>query len=140
MPSYPMAAEADARVAGLGEARAWKYPPELLSAGHMASFNLMVSMLVPYEWYGLGAGHNIYDPVSGSWVRFEREARQVVQGGPRRLWDEIEGRYEEWCRVGGPDRTRFGLTVSPDGGHTLWLDDPSSNHRWDVTPPARVTR
>lgn len=124
-----------------GEERAREFPPDILAAGHMAAFNLLAALHVPYEWYGLGPDRNVYDFVTGSWVRFERQARRAVQGGPRRIWDEIESLFEEWCRLGCPNRERFGLTVRVDGTHTLWLDGPNSEHRWDVTPePGRGRR
>ena len=74
----------------------------------------------------------------GSWVIVETGSPEVWQGGPRRLWDEIEQFYEEWCRLGAPSRERFGLTIVPDGGHLLWLDNQESGPWWDVTP-ARST-
>lgn len=134
MPEFPAETDVEARVAGRSEVRAWKYPPTILLAGHMAAFNLLVSATIPYEWFGLGPDTNIFDIVSGSWVRFERDAEQVVQGGPRKLWDEAEELFEQWCRLGAPNRERFGLTVAADGQHTLWLDEPDSAHCWDVTP------
>lgn len=63
----------------------------------------------------------------GSWARLSGD--EVTQGGPEMLWDKLEAAYEEWRRLGEPDRTRFGLTVA-DGDHTVWLDDPGGPHRW----------
>lgn len=56
------------------------------------------------------------------------EAR-VWQSGPRRLWDEVETAYRWWVGHGGPDHTRFGLTVTPEG-QRVWLDDPAES--WAV--------
>ncbi|MCZ4103274.1 MULTISPECIES: protein-L-isoaspartate(D-aspartate) O-methyltransferase [Streptomyces] len=53
----------------------------------------------------------------------EKEAR-VWQSGPRRLWDETEAAYRWWVAQGGPEHTRFGLTVTQEG-ESAWLDDPS---------------
>lgn len=47
----------------------------------------------------------------------------VWQRGPRDLWEEMETAFSRWVRWGGPDRDRFGLTVTPEGQH-VWLDTP----------------
>lgn len=57
----------------------------------------------------------------------------VRQGGPARLWDRIEAAHHEWHQLGEPARERFGLTVDPDGTHTLWLDEPHSPFTWRLT-------
>jgi protein-L-isoaspartate(D-aspartate) O-methyltransferase len=72
-----------------------------------------------------------------SWARFNWRAAEVVQGGKRRLWEQIESLFDQWCQLGAPNRERFGLTVEPGGRHVLWLDEPDSEHRWDVTPSRR---
>lgn len=48
----------------------------------------------------------------------------VGQYGPRRLWDEVEGAYREWGRLGRPGRDRAGLSVT-SGGEYVWLDSPA---------------
>jgi methyltransferase of ATP-grasp peptide maturase system len=69
----------------------------------------------------------------GSWVRHHTEHRRhvVEQGGARRLWDEIEAAHRQWQELGAPRRDRFGITVSPEG-QELWLDYPTSPHRWPL--------
>ncbi|MEV6684894.1 methyltransferase domain-containing protein [Streptomyces sp. NPDC051130] len=47
----------------------------------------------------------------------------VVQSGPRRLWDETEAAYLWWEGQGRPGFDRFGLTVDGDGERP-WLDSP----------------
>lgn len=64
----------------------------------------------------------------GSWASHDGE--RVAQGGPRRLWDEVEVAAAEWEELGRAPRERFGLTVEPDGGHRLWLDDPDDGPSW----------
>ncbi|MFK8911694.1 methyltransferase domain-containing protein [Streptomyces sp. YS-3] len=64
-----------------------------------------------------------------SWAAVDRDGRRdgrftVWEYGPRRLWTEVEAAYEWWLRAGGPGPDRFGMTVTPDGRHTLWLDSP----------------
>lgn len=67
----------------------------------------------------------------GSWACHYawRGGFAVDQGGPRRLWDDLEVGYAAWKRLGKPTRGRFGISVSP-GGQELWLDAPDSEHRW----------
>jgi hypothetical protein len=65
-----------------------------------------------------------------SWVRFDRNRSRITQGGPRRLGDTQEELYALWCRLGRPDRERFGVTVTPERTQFAWLDHPASEHRW----------
>ncbi|MEF2527426.1 MULTISPECIES: methyltransferase domain-containing protein [Streptomyces] len=48
---------------------------------------------------------------------------EVVQSGPRRLWDETEAAHLWWEGQGRPGFDRFGLTVDGDG-QRAWLDSP----------------
>lgn len=52
-------------------------------------------------------------------------ARTVVQGGPRRLWDDVEAAEHLWTSLGRPTPDRFGLTVTSDGRQRFWLDRPA---------------
>ncbi|MFB9962127.1 methyltransferase domain-containing protein [Sinosporangium siamense] len=59
-----------------------------------------------------------------SWavVFFQEEGRQrVLQGGKRRVWDEVEGAFRWWMERGRPEVGRFGLTVRVDGGREVWF-------------------
>ncbi|MGK5729810.1 protein-L-isoaspartate(D-aspartate) O-methyltransferase [Streptomyces sp. URMC 124] len=79
----------------------------------------------PVWFYGSG------EPTS-SWacVMFRDGApAKVWQGGPRRLWEEVESAYGWWVRQGKPQQHRFGLTVGPEG-QAAWLDDPAN--AWTV--------
>ncbi|WP_228926920.1 methyltransferase domain-containing protein [Streptomyces sp. DH7] len=53
------------------------------------------------------------------------ESFEVVQSGPRRLWDATEAAYAWWDARGRPDFERFGLTVSCEG-QRAWLDTPDN--------------
>jgi methyltransferase of ATP-grasp peptide maturase system len=74
----------------------------------------------PSEWYGVAHG------ATRSWARAEQTdgGATVVQGGPRRLWDELETAHAWWTAAARPAHDRLGLTVYPDGRHTLWVDEP----------------
>ncbi|MFI1888153.1 methyltransferase domain-containing protein [Streptomyces jumonjinensis] len=67
---------------------------------------------------------------AGSWasVRYGGwDAEDAVrQAGERRLWDEIAAARLWWLEAGRPAVTRFGLTITPDGTQTVWLDDPGN--------------
>ncbi|MFJ1709457.1 hypothetical protein [Kitasatospora sp. NPDC088346] len=59
-----------------------------------------------------------------------RTGYEVVQAGPRSLWDEVEAAWRWWDAQGRPGFTRFGLTVDRTGQHP-WLDTP--DHRVSTT-------
>ncbi|WP_190824779.1 methyltransferase domain-containing protein [Saccharopolyspora pogona] len=67
-------------------------------------------------------------PGTGSWARVEAtgDGQGVVhQAGQRRLWTELTPILESWFDDHGrPGIQRYGLTVSADGRHQLWLDTP----------------
>jgi Protein-L-isoaspartate(D-aspartate) O-methyltransferase (PCMT) len=109
-----------------GTARRWRYPPDILFAGgwDQSSSTVLVLALVvrdQHRWdrWDLDGLRGLIDLGDGSWVRFSREGGEVVQGGPRQIWDAIEALYEHWCRLGAPNRERFGLTVEADGRHVI---------------------
>lgn len=83
---------------------------------------------------GLEQGVMTIDAGDRSWTLMDWDRSTVIQGGPRRLMDEQASLLAGWKALGSPPRQRFGLTVAPNGTHTLWLDDPDGEHRGDVTP------
>jgi hypothetical protein len=50
--------------------------------------------------------------------------RQVWEGGARPLWAAVEDAWQRWLDWGAPGWDRLGLTVTDDGEHTVWLDEP----------------
>ncbi|WP_283139102.1 protein-L-isoaspartate(D-aspartate) O-methyltransferase [Rhizohabitans arisaemae] len=46
----------------------------------------------------------------------------VLQGGGVRLWDQLQATYMDWARRGCPSRSRYGMTVTPDGKQHVWLN------------------
>jgi hypothetical protein len=75
---------------------------------------------------------HVTDEDDRSWLHLDFTHDEVTQGGPRRLWDEIEVLYEQWCRLGAPNRERFGLTINADGRSYLWLDSADSGSVWEL--------
>ncbi|MBT2526668.1 methyltransferase [Streptomyces sp. ISL-99] len=56
------------------------------------------------------------------WDGHTDERFMVWEHGPRGLWSEVEAAYDWWSHVGSPGPERFGMSVTPDGRHTAWLD------------------
>jgi protein-L-isoaspartate(D-aspartate) O-methyltransferase len=71
-------------------------------------------------------GSELWLFTTDSWACRNITANTVEQHGPRRLWDELEKAHAQWEAIGEPDRSRLGLTVTPDGTHRLWIDSPSN--------------
>ncbi|EHY87266.1 methyltransferase domain-containing protein [Saccharomonospora azurea] len=72
-----------------------------------------------------GDMYALVDPVSSSWARARLDDSGnavVVHGGPRNPWTGLVELADWWDNAGHPEPTRFGLTISPDGRHVLWLD------------------
>lgn len=75
----------------------------------------------------------------GSWcaVRMrpdEDGLREVREQGPTAVWAAFEATHRDWEALGRPGWDRLGLTVTPDGRHRVWLDDPGGAHACDLPP------
>ncbi|MGW4381584.1 methyltransferase domain-containing protein [Kitasatospora sp. NPDC004531] len=68
----------------------------------------------------------LHDTAVTSWATADwepgRTEFEVVQSGPRRLWDEVESAWRWWDGLGRPGFERFELAVAPDGTHTVRPD------------------
>jgi hypothetical protein len=62
----------------------------------------------------------------GSWARVGLADHVVTEGGVMSLWEPVEHAHRMWEAAGQPGWERLGLTVEPDGRHTIWLDDPGN--------------
>jgi protein-L-isoaspartate O-methyltransferase len=116
---------------------------ELAPAGPSSGYWFFLKLAVSPHWEmdDLASGITaLVDRSDLSWVRYHwrDEPWRVVQGGPRRLWDEVERAHGSWVDLGSPDRERFGLTVTPDGDQHVWLDDPASENRWRLPDLATI--
>ncbi|GAA0983658.1 methyltransferase domain-containing protein [Nocardiopsis tropica] len=97
-----------------------------------------LSVMVPdwrvrRRWIGTGSGVWVCDREGGSWVRVYPYGTSwmIEQGGPRSIWDEFEEALALWAELGSPEPDRFGLSVSGDGAHRVWLDS-ADGRAWDV--------
>ncbi len=68
----------------------------------------------------------------GSWVRVSHADSTVTEAGDTSLWATIERVHEQWHGLGEPTWDRFGLTVTADGRHRVWLDSPGGRDTWDL--------
>lgn len=84
--------------------------------------------------FGYGTGESagevtawLADPATGSWAAVDYTPKatefEVTAHGPRNLWGEVVQAYRWWWDLGRPERTRFGLTITP-AGQQVWLDTP----------------
>lgn len=61
----------------------------------------------------------------GSRATVRLDDHAVTESGPTPLWEPVERAYRAWEDADHPGWDRLGLTVAPDGRHTVWLDEPS---------------
>ncbi|MFT7836241.1 methyltransferase domain-containing protein [Saccharothrix sp. BKS2] len=61
----------------------------------------------------------------GSWVR--HLGSSIAQGGPRRLWDDVEAAYARWRELGRPRRRHFTFTATPAD---QYFSLPRTPHTW----------
>ncbi|MEV6875353.1 methyltransferase domain-containing protein [Amycolatopsis sp. NPDC051128] len=75
----------------------------------------------------------------GSWARVNLADSTVTEAGETGVWEAVEWAHDQWSAAGKPKWERLGLTVSPNGTHRLWLDQPDSSTHWDLpdVPAAR---
>ncbi|GAA3927872.1 methyltransferase domain-containing protein [Actinomadura viridis] len=84
------------------------------------------------------------DTAGTSWARCEHRPGKaehlVLQGGRRRLWDEVADAYLRWVGWGSPGRSRFGLTIGPEGQEVFVClgGDPPDPHGRAVRSCARL--
>ncbi|WP_052422287.1 methyltransferase domain-containing protein [Nonomuraea candida] len=123
---------------GDGRAGSTRFDPRTLDdlLGRYDGAVLMLAALVPTIAIassqerladGWGCRVHLRDLAGDAWAVCESGAGaefEVVEGGDRDLWDEVQAAYFAWVRAGHPGRDRFGLTVTPHE-QTIWLDAPS---------------
>ena len=122
-----------------GTRRQLAFPVEAFGS----AFWFLVVLHLPYAFAGQ-MGHHDYpgglylvDARDGAWAQVDPpkargEGLAVRECGPRRLWRIVEQAYEFWRMQGRPGQDRYGLTVTPDGRQSVWLDDPATGHTWEL--------
>lgn len=106
----------------------------------------LLSLLLPsglrvVQHGGQGDVHCVLDGSSGAWFRAKVAADghvTVAERGPLPLWDVFLGLLDGWDQADHPGTGRYGLTVSPTGEHTLWIDQPDE-HRVPLDRALRRT-
>ncbi len=119
---------------GIGYSPSTVDPAEALGT-HIANF--AVGLTLPGVWtsdtwsdpvrWGT-ARTEVWDGTSYAHCRFADwdAPHAVASSGPRRLWDEVCAAYGWWVAQGKPGLDAFGMTITADGEHRLWLGDPSN--------------
>ncbi|MEE1739534.1 ATP-grasp peptide maturase system methyltransferase [Streptomyces sp. BE147] len=67
--------------------------------------------------------HVLLDVEAGSWAVLWEDGSDgwaVRQGGPDRLWDDVEEHVSRWRADGSPPLERFEITVTPDRQSIAW--------------------
>jgi protein-L-isoaspartate(D-aspartate) O-methyltransferase len=106
--------------------------PELLDD---PDFGFQLALRVPGIAQSLrlpDRGTRILRTDDGSWVEIDSHAA-ALQSGPRSIGDEIVAAYRRWAALGRPHRSRYGLTVTPTGTSTVWLDSAEEPTEWIAT-------
>ncbi|MET9009969.1 ATP-grasp peptide maturase system methyltransferase [Streptomyces olivaceoviridis] len=70
-----------------------------------------------------GTEHILLDAGAGAWAALRQEEEQrwsVRQGGPGRLWDDVEEHLLRWQTDGAPSLEQFRIEVSPQGQRVAW--------------------
>ncbi len=86
--------------------------------------------VVTFRRFGPDLAGARFVAADGAWCAVgppdRRGHRTVTWGGPRCLWDDVERAHAVWRDHRRPGWDRLGLTVTPDGSHTVWLDRPDA--------------
>ncbi|MFE6129525.1 methyltransferase domain-containing protein [Streptomyces sp. NPDC056437] len=122
---------------GDGRPTATTLSPWAVAGGDLdAEFH--IGLGVPGTWFAWDSSGehaparlDIADDTTTSWATVDYDGRHadrftVTQGGPRNLWDEIAAAHARWEQLGRPTVDRYGLTITPDGTSTLWVDSPTT--------------
>ncbi|MEV4642807.1 ATP-grasp peptide maturase system methyltransferase [Actinoplanes sp. NPDC049548] len=134
MPTREVTMTADALSTALGQkgvTRPTRLRGDVLTHPHAGLWIALRVCGVTWTGFTPDGGHEqlwLFAP-DGSWAVVEDAAGTVEQYGTRNLWDEVESVHQQWTDVDQPNRERMGLTVTRNGAHEFWLDDPA-NIQW----------
>lgn len=124
---------------GQGNTRPTRLPAEAITRED-SPFEFFAALTLPGGgWNHLTFTPSNGDPIEtwlaqadGSWACHTTTPdgiHTIRQGGPNRLWDQVESAHQQWHQIDRPTRDRFGLTIDHGPG-TIWLDHPDSPHQW----------
>lgn len=140
----PHANQAD-RVSGSGQSRSTNTPGKPWNDVPIVWF-LAQLRLPPGTTFGYELAPDTLQPTfstlsapDGSWAKVGLTDGTVTEAGETGLWEAVEWAHDQWTAAGRPTWERLGLTVTQDGRHRLWLDQPDSSTRWNLpnVPAAR---
>ncbi|MBN6039978.1 methyltransferase domain-containing protein [Amycolatopsis sp. 195334CR] len=89
-----------------------------------------------------GPGDVYFTSPDGSWCELSNATtatREVREGGPRRLWAQLDDITTHWHSLGSPGWDRLGLTIT-DGNQFVWLDHPHSDVTWALPRTSTLQR
>lgn len=121
-----------------GAARTSKYGPSVLTDGGGTAFVAQLAapnarfFSMPVE--GGPVCTFMLDSVSNAFAVLAPGSEggwNVRQGGPLRLWDDVESSLTTWRNAGSPEPSDFGVTVTPVG-QAVWLGSPDGP-QWTLT-------
>lgn len=122
----------DPAIVGLGHPA--DTPPDLRDDNFTAWLHLhspeIMQVTLPGPDDSPSQAEHIFANRAGSWARVGNG--RITQVGP--IWRDVHDAHTRWAHAGRPEVEQIGLTVRDDGHHTLWVDDPSSTQRWNLTP------
>lgn len=106
-------------------------PDDIGDWHHMFTLGVQVPDMFCRVVWGEGDAYRLWllDMGGASWATADFATGlsefEVVQFGPRRLWDEAEAVMFWWREQGEPRFARYGLTVT-QRGQRVWLDSPDN--------------
>lgn len=101
------------------------------------SFRFLLELAEPGLAYGRSGPsreHLTVASTDGAIARLDQRGPgrwTVTQAGPRRLWDAIEALHDLWSFLERPTRTRFVVTLGPDG-QNVSLDEGGRTRTWSL--------
>ncbi|MFB7908815.1 ATP-grasp peptide maturase system methyltransferase [Kitasatospora sp. NPDC056076] len=108
-----------------GDERAAVHGPDVLGDWTARFVSQIAAPRAQRVMLGVGGGQErpvIIDVEAGAWAALTREGNRwtVRQGGPARLWDDIEEHLTRWLTDGSPGLEAFGILVTPEGQAITW--------------------
>ncbi|MFF3258715.1 ATP-grasp peptide maturase system methyltransferase [Streptomyces sp. NPDC002932] len=131
--ALPVSGDLSARTAYADSERETKVPPSLLEEWMPAFLAQLAAPGAQFVRAATRGGARllyVFDPERESFAEFTDEGGRwtVRQGGPVRLWDDMERALTAWQVAGSPDITAVRLRITASS-HTYWFEGKPSL-RW----------